>query len=46
MSTTSSDPDPYAELDNRADASELSEDFRKPVKVRRRRPTCERSRPL
>jgi hypothetical protein len=27
------DPDPYAELDNRADAGELSEDFRKPVRI-------------
>jgi len=27
------DQDPYAELDNRADAGELSEEFRKPVRV-------------
>jgi hypothetical protein len=27
------DPDPYAELDNRADAGELSEEFRKPIRV-------------
>lgn len=25
--------DPYAELDNRADAGELSEEFRKPVRI-------------
>jgi len=25
--------DPYAELDNRADAWELSEEFRKPVRI-------------
>jgi hypothetical protein len=25
--------DPYAELDNRADAAELSEEFRKPVRI-------------
>jgi hypothetical protein len=29
------DPDPYAEFDYRADAGELSEDFRKPIRVRR-----------
>ena len=28
------DPDPYAELDNRADAAELSEEFRKPSRIR------------
>jgi len=33
MQQTSDDPDPYAELDNRADASELCEEFRKPVRV-------------
>jgi hypothetical protein len=27
------DPDPYAELDYRADAGELSEEYRKPVRV-------------
>lgn len=27
------DPDPYAELDHRADAAELSEEFRKPSRV-------------
>jgi len=37
MSTCSTDIDPYAELDNRADAAELSEEFRMPVAVRRRR---------
>jgi hypothetical protein len=35
MPQTFYDPDPYAELDNRADAGELSEEFRKPVRVRR-----------
>jgi len=39
MSTCSSDIDPYAELDNRADAAELSDEYRMPVAVRRRRPT-------
>lgn len=29
------DPDPYAELDNRADAADLSEGLRKPMRVRR-----------
>jgi hypothetical protein len=33
MSQTCVDPDPYAELDNRADAGELSEDFRKPIRT-------------
>ncbi|NGP17543.1 hypothetical protein [Devosia aurantiaca] len=34
------DPDPYADLDYRADAGELSEEFRKPVRVLlARRPT-------
>ncbi len=28
------DPDPYAELDYRADAAELSEEFRKPSRIR------------
>ncbi|MCP8882059.1 hypothetical protein NIM87_00915 [Devosia sp. XJ19-1] len=37
MSQTCIDPDPYAELDNRADAFELSEEFRKPVRVARSR---------
>lgn len=31
--THCSDPDPYAELDNRADAGELSEEFRKPIRI-------------
>jgi hypothetical protein len=31
--TPCSDPDPYAELDNRADAGELSEEFRKPIRI-------------
>jgi hypothetical protein len=31
--TSCSDPDPYAELDNRADAGELSEEFRKPIRI-------------
>lgn len=35
MPQTSIDPDPYAELDNRADAFELSEDFRKPTRIQR-----------
>jgi hypothetical protein len=35
MPQTCHDPDPYAELDYRADAGELSEEFRKPVRVRR-----------
>jgi hypothetical protein len=30
MSASCSDPDPYAELDYRADAGELSEEFRRP----------------
>lgn len=38
MSTGSSDIDPYAELDYRADAAELSDEFRRPVDIRRRRP--------
>jgi len=29
------DPDPYAELDYRADAGELSEEFRKPICIAR-----------
>lgn len=33
MPQTSIDPDPYAELDNRADAAELSEEFRKPIRI-------------
>lgn len=28
------DPDPYAELDNRADAADLSEGLRKPRRIR------------
>lgn len=35
MPQTSHDPDPYADLDYRADAGELSEEFRKPIRVRR-----------
>ncbi|WP_156385708.1 hypothetical protein [Devosia sp. Root685] len=38
MSPCSTDIDPYAELDNRADAAELSDEYRMPVAVRRRRP--------
>jgi len=38
MPTCSTDIDPYAELDNRADAAELSDEYRMPVAVRRRRP--------
>lgn len=34
MTQNSTDPDPYAELDNRADAGELSEEFRKPQNIR------------
>lgn len=45
MAQTCNDPDPYADLDNRADASELSEDFRKPVKIRRERTAGGRTRP-
>ena len=30
---TQHDPDPYADLDYRADAGELSEEFRKPVRI-------------
>ncbi|ODT69690.1 MAG: hypothetical protein ABS75_15580 [Pelagibacterium sp. SCN 63-23] len=33
MSQTCIDPDPYAELDNRADADELSDEFRKPTRI-------------
>lgn len=35
MTQTTIDPDPYAELDFRADAGELSEEFRKPVRIAR-----------
>lgn len=35
MPQTCIDPDPYAELDNRADAFELSEEFRKPSRIAR-----------
>jgi hypothetical protein len=38
MPAPETDIDPYAELENRADAAELSEDFRLPVAVQRRRP--------
>ncbi|WP_160297820.1 hypothetical protein [Devosia chinhatensis] len=34
--------DPYAELDNRADAGELSEEFRKPVRIMQSRRSSER----
>jgi hypothetical protein len=46
--THCSDPDPYAELDNRADAGELSEEFRKPVRVflSRRPQTPARRKPI
>jgi hypothetical protein len=37
MSEDPSNIDPYAELEFRADAGELSEGFRLPVAVRRRR---------
>ena len=35
MTQTSFDPDPYAELDYRADAGELSDEFRKPIRIAR-----------
>jgi hypothetical protein len=35
MTQTFLDPDPYAELEYRADAFELAEDFRKPIRVQR-----------
>ena len=35
MTQTHIDPDPYAELDYRADADELSEEFRKPIRIAR-----------
>jgi hypothetical protein len=35
MTQTYCDPDPYAELDYRADAGELSEEFRKPIRISR-----------
>ncbi|MBJ6985932.1 MULTISPECIES: hypothetical protein [unclassified Devosia] len=35
MTQTDLDPDPYAELEYRADAFELAEDFRKPIRVQR-----------
>ncbi|WP_280140625.1 hypothetical protein [Devosia crocina] len=38
MTTPSPDVDPYAELDSRADAAELSEGKRLPIVVSRRRP--------
>lgn len=38
MPASSTDIDPYAELDNRADAADLSDDYRRPVAIRRRRP--------
>ena len=36
MTDSTLDPDPYAELDTRSDAGELSEEFRKPARIRRR----------
>jgi hypothetical protein len=40
MTQTYLDPDPYAELDYRADAGELSEELRKPIRIAREaRPT-------
>jgi len=38
MSAGSTDIDPYAELESRADAAELSDGYRRPVAVHRRRP--------
>jgi len=38
MTTSTADIDPYAELDNRADAGEVSEGKRLPVAISRRRP--------
>ena len=35
MTQTFFDPDPYAELDYRADAGELSDEFRKPIRIAR-----------
>jgi hypothetical protein len=35
MPQTCIDPDPYAELDNRADAFELSDELRKPIRIHR-----------
>jgi hypothetical protein len=35
MTQTYCDPDPYADLDYRADAGELSEEFRKPIRIAR-----------
>jgi hypothetical protein len=35
MTQTCTDPDPYAELDYRADAGELSDEFRKPIRIAR-----------
>jgi hypothetical protein len=35
MAQTYNDPDPYAELEYRADADEIEDGYRKPVKVRR-----------
>lgn len=37
MTQTFLDPDPYADLDYRADAGELSEEFRKPIRIARAR---------
>ncbi|NMA96948.1 MAG: hypothetical protein GX970_02375 [Phyllobacteriaceae bacterium] len=38
MPQTYNDPDPYAELDYRADAGELSEEFRRPSRIESSRP--------
>ena len=38
MPQTHNDPDPYAELDYRADAGELSEEFRRPSRIESSRP--------
>ncbi|KQT51263.1 hypothetical protein ASG47_19040 [Devosia sp. Leaf420] len=35
MTASPSTPDPYAELDYRADAAELSDGFRKPMTIKR-----------
>jgi hypothetical protein len=36
MGQTCDDPDPYAELDNRADAAELSDEHHRPGRIFRR----------
>jgi hypothetical protein len=45
MTHVPADPDPYAELDYRSDAGELSEEFRKPAKVRQLKRLSVRQRP-